>query len=87
MLEFDHFEDVVQIKMSNEMDGKPLYWVAAYLVDGLLIDTGCARTCDDFVNIFKDKHIETVVNTHYHEDHVAANKRLQQTRTLNIFAH
>lgn len=87
MLEFDHFEDVVQIKMSTEMDGKPLYWVAAYLVDGLLIDTGCAHTCDEFVNYLKDQHIETAVNTHYHEDHIAANKRLQQTRTLNIFAH
>jgi len=87
MLDFDHFEDVVQIKMSVEMNGQPLYWVAAYLVDGLLVDTGCAHTCDEFVNYLKDQHIETVVNTHYHEDHVAANKRLQQTRTLNIFAH
>ena len=41
MIESQDYAGVTQIRMSREFDGKPVYWVAAYLVDGLLIDTGC----------------------------------------------
>jgi hypothetical protein len=40
MIETASFEEVTQIRMSREIGGKPVYWVSAYLVDGLLIDTG-----------------------------------------------
>jgi len=33
-----------QIMMGREIDGIVYYWTAAYLVDGLLIDTGCSYT-------------------------------------------
>ena len=44
MIETASFEEVTQIRMSREIGGKPVYWVAAYLVDGLIIDTGCSYT-------------------------------------------
>jgi hypothetical protein len=36
------FEEAIQIRMSREIGGDPFYGVAAYLVDGLFIDTGCS---------------------------------------------
>jgi hypothetical protein len=44
MLETTSFEEITQIRMSREIGGKPIYWVAAYLIGGLLIDTGCSYT-------------------------------------------
>ncbi|MBW2559048.1 MAG: hypothetical protein JRD69_09510 [Deltaproteobacteria bacterium] len=40
MIEVNQFEEVTQIRMSRVIDGVPIYWVSAYLIDGLLIDTG-----------------------------------------------
>lgn len=49
MIEIGAFEEITQIRMSREIGGKPVYWVAAYLVDGLLIDTGCSYTARELV--------------------------------------
>jgi hypothetical protein len=46
MLKTTHFSRVTQFLMSTVLDGQPLYWVAAYFVDGLLIDTACANTAE-----------------------------------------
>jgi hypothetical protein len=51
MMKVNHFEEVTQVRMGREIEefgGQVLYWVAAYLVDGLLIDTGCKYTSDEF---------------------------------------
>jgi hypothetical protein len=61
MIETHEFEQVTQIKMSRELDGKSLYWVAAYLVDGLLIDTGCSYTSGELVSWLRDKKISKSV--------------------------
>ena len=42
MLRAAQVGDVTEIKMGRSLDGRTaLYWVAAYLIDGILIDTGC----------------------------------------------
>ena len=87
MLEIKFFEDITQINMSREVGGKPVYWVAAYLVDGLLIDTGCRHTVDEFMDYLKKAPPKLAVNTHYHEDHVAANKPIQELFGIDIYAH
>lgn len=87
MIEVSRFEQVVQIKMSREVNGRPLYWVAAYLVDGLLIDTGCKYTCEELVNFLSGEKISLVVNTHHHEDHVGANSLVGQKFGVSIHAH
>ncbi len=33
MIETTRFEDVTQIRMSREIGGVPVYWVASYLID------------------------------------------------------
>ncbi|MEM2136145.1 MAG: MBL fold metallo-hydrolase [Candidatus Freyarchaeota archaeon] len=86
MIETSRFEEVTQIKMSLELDARPVYWTSAYLVDGLLIDTGPRHTVEELVNYLKDQKIRFAVNTHWHEDHIGANKILQQMG-VQIFAH
>ncbi len=87
MIEVNHFEEVIQIKMSREMGGRPLYWVAAYLVDGLLIDTGCRHTAEELAGFLEGKDIRLVVNTHHHEDHVGANAPVREKFKARILAH
>ena len=94
MLEVTQFGDVTQLKMGREVgDNPPLlegkqvyYWTAAYLVDGLLIDTGCSYTVDELVAFLDGKSVKFAVNTHYHEDHTAANSILQKKFGIKIYA-
>ena len=86
MIETDRFEEVTRIKMSREIGGKPLYWVAAYLVDGLLVDTGCAHTASEFVEHLENEVVTVAVNTHYHEDHIGANRLIMKKLGVDIFA-
>jgi glyoxylase-like metal-dependent hydrolase (beta-lactamase superfamily II) len=87
MLEINQFEEITQIKMSLEVEGNPVYWVAAYLVDGLLIDTGCSHTAEEFVAWLQGRDVRLVVNTHFHEDHVGANRLIQERLGVEIYAH
>ncbi len=87
MLETITFEHVTQIKMSREVDGKPIYWVAAYLVDGLLIDTGCSYTSRELLSFLKGMNVTLVVNTHFHEDHVGGNRDIIDGFGIEIYAH
>lgn len=91
MIEVNRLGEVVQIKLSREDGGRPLYWTAAYLVDGLLIDTGCAYTTQELVRFLESQpegsKVRLAVNTHHHEDHVGANRLLQDRFGVEIFAH
>ena len=92
MLKTAHFGPVTQFLMSTVLDGQPLYWVAAYLVDGLLIDTACANTAEELVEALSGPApglppVRVAVNTHYHEDHVAANRLLSERLGVTILAH
>jgi glyoxylase-like metal-dependent hydrolase (beta-lactamase superfamily II) len=86
MLETLSFEEVTQIRMSRTIDGKPVYWVAAYLVDGLLIDTGCRYTAEELSIFLDGRSVRQVVNTHFHEDHIGGNHLLQTKLGVEIFA-
>jgi glyoxylase-like metal-dependent hydrolase (beta-lactamase superfamily II) len=86
MIETASFEEVTQIRMSREIGGKPVYWVAAYLVDGLLIDTGCSFTAAELAAFLDSRPVRQVVNTHFHEDHVGGNRALQEKFGVEIFA-
>lgn len=87
MLEVQAFGPVTQFRLSHEINGTAVYWVAAYLVDGLLIDAGCRFTCKQLMDALRDYEITQVVNTHWHEDHVGADKLLHETRGVPVYAH
>jgi len=94
MLEVTQFGDITRLRMGREVgDNAPLlegkevyYWTAAYLVDGLLIDTGCSYTVEELAQFLEGKHLKFAINTHFHEDHIAANSVLQKKFGLKIYA-
>jgi glyoxylase-like metal-dependent hydrolase (beta-lactamase superfamily II) len=87
MLEVSGFEDVICIRMSQTTEGKPSSWVACYLVDGLLVDTGPAHVSAELMRFLENKKVQKVVNTHYHEDHIGSNDEILKKLGINIFAH
>ena len=86
MIETRTFEEIIQIRMSREIGGKPAYWVASYLVDGLLVDTGCSCTAGELKSYLEKDPPKWVVNTHYHEDHIGANRLIQERFGIKIYA-
>ena len=78
------------LRLGREHDGRVLHWVAVFLVDGLLIDTGqahCAAELEAFLAPdLAAKKITVAVNTHHHEDHIGGNKFLLD-RGVRVFAH
>ena len=94
MIQINQFGEITQFKMGRESRGQApweppgqvFYWTSAYLVDGLLIDTGCPHTAKEFMRSLEGRTIKIAVNTHYHEDHVGANYLLQQKFGLKILA-
>ena len=87
MIKTESFGEIVQVMMGREMDGSVLYWTTAYLIDGLLIDSGCAHTAEELIRFIEGERVEQVVNTHHHEDHIGANSLLQRCCDLQIYAH
>jgi len=87
MIEVERVGEVIQIKMANHLLGRPLYYTAAYWVDGLLIDTGCPRTSRELLSVIEELGLERIVNTHSHEDHIGGNALLQERFGVEILAH
>ncbi len=90
MIRIDHplpSEPIVRIRVSRQLLGRATYSAAAYWVDGLLIDTGCARTSHLFAQAVTSLGVDQVVNTHSHEDHIGANASVQALTHCPILAH
>jgi len=67
--------------------GRAVYYTAAYWVDGLMVDTGCSYTAKELVSAVENDDLDSIVNTHSHEDHIGANEMLSKNRGARIFAH
>ncbi|MDQ7784064.1 MAG: MBL fold metallo-hydrolase [Desulfomonilaceae bacterium] len=87
MIEINHFEEITQIRMSRASHGNPPYWVSAYYVDGLLIDTGCSDTAEELAEFLESQKLDLVVNTHHHEDHIGGNELIGRRFGVEILAH
>ena len=87
MLTTTEHEGVTRIKMSRFPESHPPYCVCAYLVDGLLIDSGPGGTAAELADFLKDKEVRVLVNTHYHHDHIGGNAALKEKYGVDIFAH
>jgi glyoxylase-like metal-dependent hydrolase (beta-lactamase superfamily II) len=80
-------EPVVKMRLARAFFGRPAYFTAAYWVDGLLVDSGCAHTARQLTSALKGWHVDHVVNTHSHEDHIGANAKVQEMFRCSISAH
>jgi len=87
MLATTQYEQVTQIKLCRYPDFSPYATVSAYLVDGLLVDSGPSYTAEELTEFLKDKGLKMVVNTHYHEDHIASNALLKERYGVELLAH
>jgi glyoxylase-like metal-dependent hydrolase (beta-lactamase superfamily II) len=90
MIHVDRVTDsgqVARLRLARELFGRPAYFTAAYWVDGLLIDSGCAHTARQLAHTLRSWQVDQVVNTHSHEDHIGANADIQEMFHCPIFAH
>lgn len=88
MLRLTQSGDVIRIDSARTLAGQGYYWSTAYLVDGLLIDTGCAHSSGELLGALHGRVLHGIANTHSHEDHIGANGSLQEKQGgLEIFAH
>jgi len=87
MIEVEGHGPVVKFRAARSILGRAVYHTAAYWVDGLLIDTGCAFTATELLKAEASLSVEQIVNTHSHEDHIGGNALLQRVRDAPILAH
>ena len=79
--------EVVRFDLARTLGGRGRYWTTCYLVDGLLIDSGCPHAAHDLTTVVRDRRLEQIVTTHSHEDHFGGNGPLQRERGVGIVAH
>lgn len=70
MIQVEQHGSVTVIRMARALLGRPLYWTAAYWLDGLLIDTGPRCTADALVRVLDKVPVQQIAITHGHEDHI-----------------
>jgi hydroxyacylglutathione hydrolase len=88
MLKLTKYGDLTRIDSARSMFGRGYYWTTAYLVDGLLVDTGCAHSSHELLEKLRGRRLTTLLNTHSHEDHIGANGLLQsQWKGIQVLAH
>jgi glyoxylase-like metal-dependent hydrolase (beta-lactamase superfamily II) len=88
MLRTSRHGDVLRFDCARSVAGTGHYWTSAYLVDGLMIDTGSAHCAGELRQALSGTALAQIVNTHSHEDHIGGNGPLQREREgLKIFAH
>lgn len=61
--------------------------VYAFLMDGILIDSGPQILLDDFIPFFQSQDFDKVVFTHHHEDHTGGGKWLQDHIKTPLYIH
>ena len=88
MLITTSYGEVTRFDLSRKIAGRGRYWTTAYLLDKMMIDTGCAHTAEELDHSLMGTRINKIINTHSHEDHFGANALLQKRNPeLEVYAH
>ena len=83
MLTLERHDDVTRVRMSSWRGRSVGYDVSAYLVRGVLVDTGFPRAASALSRFLDDQRVNGVMVTHWHEDH-AGNAALVAARGLPL---
>ena len=86
MIQVNRIGEVVQIKMGREFNDEVLHLTSAYLIDGLLIDTGPSHTAEELAQALEGERLKLAVNTHFHEDHIGGNAIIMKKFGIRILA-
>ena len=86
MIQISQHGPVTCFKMGREIRGQVSYWCAAYLVEDVLIDSGCLHTAAELAQALAGRGVRAVVNTHHHEDHIGGNALLAQELGVELYA-
>lgn len=87
MILTEQIGEVKRLRLARTLFGRGWYFTAAYLVDELIIDTGCSHTADELIEVVDGSQIARAVITHSHEDHIGGNAVLQSRFGVEILAH
>jgi glyoxylase-like metal-dependent hydrolase (beta-lactamase superfamily II) len=87
VLKASSYGPVTRFDLARTLLGRGRYWTTCYLVDGLLVDSGCAHTAGELSAAVADRPLHRVFNSHSHEDHIGANGPLQRSRGVEVLAH
>ena len=88
MIRITTIGDITRIDLSRTIAGRGRCWTTAYLVDNMMVDTGCAHTAGELAAVLEGTQIHQIINTHSHEDHFGGNNALANHHArFNIYAH
>lgn len=89
MLKISMHDHVTRFDLARSIAGRGRYWTTSYLIDGLLMDSGCAHCAHELLQALDGcKTLSCIINTHSHEDHIGANGPLQSRNAgLEVLAH
>lgn len=55
MLKINHFDGVTRFDLARTFAGRGRYWTTAYLVDGMMVDTGCAHSAPELMQALSEE--------------------------------
>ena len=85
MLRIEQHGDVTRLHFASVRSRLVGYSVSAYLVRGVLVDTGFPAVREDVAAVLESRRPRGVIVTHHHEDH-AGNIELVASRGIPIAA-
>jgi glyoxylase-like metal-dependent hydrolase (beta-lactamase superfamily II) len=80
MIDVTRYDDVQRIRMWTRRSAAVGYDVSAYLVRGVLVDTGFRHVANELGRAFADLRPRGVIVTHWHEDHAGNAPALAASR-------
>lgn len=86
MIELQRFGDVERIRMASWGSRLAGMDVSAYVVDGVLVDSGFPRAREELARFLDERRLVGAMLTHYHEDH-AGNVALLAERGIPLLMH
>jgi glyoxylase-like metal-dependent hydrolase (beta-lactamase superfamily II) len=81
------FGAVTGICLGHAVIGQPLMTVFCYHVDGVLIDTSAANNRRALTDVLRDRTVERIALTHYHEDHAGNAAYLKKIKSVPVLGH